>query len=199
MQDTRTYASKDALLPLPTCSNSNYKSRTPKHLENDLKNKFEDYKYTWLEFTVSCLIIPWLVTKLLLGLIGFPLKFSRNHQQKNEEKKLEVENGLLLKEKRAKEQTYNILFNLLDEPEKSRLRDEEEAFLIQEIKDEMQVIFSNPRLILTIKLLERTMPIELIADNVISEYPTLSNASKAEIKAHIISEYKASKAKLRIK
>jgi len=54
------------------------------------------------------------------------------------------------KEKRAKEQTYNILFNLLNESEQTHVRELEKALQLEKNKKEMKAVASTVASTLTV-------------------------------------------------
>lgn len=123
--------SKDTFLP--KCATLEQKNKTSQNLERELENNFKNYKTSWFEFIVSSLIIPSLTADILTRIIVYPF----NILHKN---KLTKENELIKKERIAKEQTYNVLFNLLNESEQSKVRDLENFLELQEIKDKILMV-----------------------------------------------------------
>jgi hypothetical protein len=125
--------SKDMLIPLPTCPTP-AKTVKPSQLAAQSKKDFENYKNSWIEFVVSCVVVPWLATKILLILLASPLKAIHNFRLEKEKKILEKENKILETERRTKEQTYNILFSRLNYSEQSQVRALEKAIELRELK-----------------------------------------------------------------
>jgi hypothetical protein len=166
--------SKDMLIPLPTCTLP-VKTVKPSELVALSKKDFESYKKSWFEFAVSCIAIPWLAAKILLNVIGFPLNAIHNSKLEREKKTLE-------KEKRAKEQTYNVLFNLLNDSEQSQVKELEKA---------LQLVGIRARVSSLAKVLTVMYPIILDESNMenlaklarFSDifFPTLDEKSKEEL------------------
>jgi|GEM_PF-4289274 len=126
--------SKDVLLPLPTCITLNQENKLSQDLEKSFQNDFEKYKSSWMEFIVSCLIIPWIISTFVFSILNYPFTILEKSRQKRRKQKLEQENDFLRRDKRAKEQTYNILFNLLNETEQNYLNDLESSLKLEKIK-----------------------------------------------------------------
>lgn len=123
--------SKDTFLP--KCAILEQKNKTSQNLERKLENNFKNYKISWFEFIISSLIIPLTAADILTRVIVYPF----NILHKN---KLKKENELIRKERIAKEQTYNILFNLLNESEQYKVRNLENSLELQEIKDKILMV-----------------------------------------------------------
>jgi hypothetical protein len=179
---TYCHISQDMLIPVPTCTVPKKVSKKSQQ-ETELKKEFENYQKSWFEFFVSSLIIPWIISSLILRIFKYPIINYQKAQVEKKNKLIKQENELMNREKMAKEQTYNILFNLLNESEQNHVRKLEEALAIQEIKAQVSAISHTLSIIAPGILNESNL--EKIVNYVLPFFPNLNENLKVEVIASL--------------